>query len=192
MLIGILGIQGSREEHAEILKSLKVPCVYVRTAEELEKVDGIILPGGESTTIGMLIGRNSLDKALKKRLLQGLPAYGTCAGAILLAKEIAGEQKADNLKIMDIVISRNAYGAQLDSFITEIDVPVLGKAKLEAVFIRAPKIEKIGKNAEILAEYQGSPVLVKEGNIMVSTFHPELTDDQRVHKYFLKMVYESK
>ncbi len=188
MLIGILAIQGSREEHAEILKKLGVEFLYVRNKEELARVDAIILPGGESTTIGMLMARNSLNSALKAAIAGGLPVYGTCAGAILLAKKIVGNQQADTLGLMDIGILRNAYGAQLDSFVTDLKVPVLGKEALEAVFIRAPQIENVGKAVEILAEYNKKPVLVREKNMLVSTFHPELTEDTRVHKYFLSFV----
>ena len=188
MLIGILAIQGSREEHAEILKKLGVDFLYVRNKEELARVDAIILPGGESTTIGMLMARNSLNSALKEAIAGGLPVYGTCAGAILLAKKIVGSQQADTLGLMDIGILRNAYGAQLDSFVTDLKVPVLGKEALEAVFIRAPQIENVGKGVEILAEYNKKPVLVREKNMLVSTFHPELTEDTRVHKYFLSFV----
>ncbi len=188
MLIGILAIQGSREEHAEILKKLGVDFLYVRNKEELARVDAIILPGGESTTIGMLMARNSLNSALKAAIAGGLPVYGTCAGAILLAKKIVGNQQADTLGLMDIGILRNAYGAQLDSFVTDLKVPVLGKEALEAVFIRAPQIENVGKAVEILAEYNKKPVLVREKNMLVSTFHPELTEDTRVHKYFLSFV----
>lgn len=188
MLIGILAIQGSREEHAEILKKLGVDFLYVRNKEELARVDAIILPGGESTTIGMLMARNSLNSALKAAIAGGLPVYGTCAGAILLAKKIVGNQQADTLGLMDIGILRNAYGAQLDSFVTELNVPALGKEALEAVFIRAPQIENVGKGVEILAEYNKKPVLVREKNMLVSTFHPELTEDTRVHKYFLSFV----
>ena len=191
MTIGILGIQGSREEHAEILKKLKIDYSYMRTPQELEKVKGLIIPGGESTSIGMLMKRNKLASALKQRIHQGMPVYGTCAGAILMAKKFSGEEKADTLAVMDIEIIRNAYGGQLDSFVSEIEIPVLGKTPFEAVFIRAPKIIATSKNVEILAECEGSTVMAKEGNLLVSTFHPELTDDSRVHKYFLKMVYES-
>lgn len=187
MLVGILAIQGSREEHAEVLKRLGVDFLFVRTPEELAQVDAIILPGGESTTIGMLMRRNKLHAALTKAIKNGLPVYGTCAGAILLAKEIVGEQQADTLGVMDVSIERNAYGAQLDSFVTELNAPALGKAPLEAVFIRAPKIAKVAKNVEILAKYGKEPVLVREKNMLISTFHPELTDDIRIHKYFLTL-----
>lgn len=188
MLIGILAIQGSREEHAEVLRNLGVDFLYVRTPEELAKVDAIILPGGESTTIGMLMRRNKLHEALQKTIGKGLPTYGTCAGAILMAKKIVGEDQADTMGLIDIAIRRNAYGSQLESFVTELDVPVLGKSPLEAVFIRAPQIESIGKNVEILAKHNGKPVFVREKNMLVSTFHPELTGDLRIHKYFLSFL----
>lgn len=188
MLVGILAIQGSREEHAGVLKKLGVDFLFVRTSEELAQVDALIIPGGESTTIGMLMRRNKLHEALKKAIKNGLPVYGTCAGAILLAKEIVGEQQADTLGVMDVAIVRNAYGPQLDSFVTELKAPALGKVPLEAVFIRAPKIAKIGKNVEVLAEHEREPVLVRENNMLISTFHPELTDDIRIHKYFLSFI----
>lgn len=192
MLIGILGIQGSRKEHAKILEKLGAEILYVRTPEELAKIDAIVMPGGESTTMGKLMKRNGLGKALKKRLETGMPAYGTCAGAILLAKKIVSEEKAAGLEMMDVEISRNAYGSQLDSFIAELNVDRFGGQPLEAVFIRAPQIKKVSKEVEVLAEYDGSAVLLQQGKILISMFHPELTEDTRVHEYFLSLANGAK
>ena len=186
MIAGVLAIQGSVIEHIEALKRAGAREVLeVRTCEDLEKVDCLVMPGGESTTIGKLLAREGLDKAIKRRARNGMPIYGTCAGAILLAKTIAGEQKAKNLGLMDIEIERNFYGRQLDSF--ETDVNFLGK-KIPAVFIRAPKILGVGKDVEILAKYKSDIIMCRQGNMLVTTFHPELTDDPTVHKYFLNLV----
>lgn len=192
MTIGILAIQGSREEHAQMLDRIGVKWVYVRTINELKNVDALIMPGGESTHISMSITESGLFEAIQKRAKDGMPIFGTCAGAILLSKEILDEKKVIPLSLIDLSIDRNAYGTQLDSFATEVDIPVLSNQKIEAVFIRAPIVKRVGKNVEVLAEYDGSPILLKEGNVLISTFHPELTEDLTVHKYFLSIIHEAK
>lgn len=186
--IGILAIQGSVIEHAEMIRKLGLTPFLVRTKKELNDVDALILPGGESTTIGHIMKKFSIDKDFIKRVKEGMPVYGTCAGAILLAKKLTGTQRTTRFSLMNIEIERNAYGRQVDSFIENIKIPLLGKTPFEAVFIRAPKIKKTGKNVEILAEYRGEPIMCREGNILISTFHPELTKDTRVHKYFLNFL----
>lgn len=193
-IVGILALQGDVIEHVKAIQSCSsdsesIETVEVRTINDLEKVSALIIPGGESTTIGKLLIKTKLDEAIKQKARQGLPIYGTCAGAIILAKSITGPQQADNLKLIDIEIQRNGYGRQLDSFIT--DIPVSEKVSthpINAVFIRAPIITKLGENTEVLAECEGNPVLVQEENILVSTFHPELTNDNTVHRYFLDMI----
>ncbi len=185
MKAGVLAIQGSVTEHVSALKRAGADeVIEVRTCEDLEQVDCLAMPGGESTTIGKLLKLEGLDKAIKKRARAGMPVYGTCAGAILLAKTISGEQKADNLGLMDIDVERNSYGRQLDSF--ETDIEVFGKL-LHAVFIRAPRILSVSDDVEILAKYKSDIIMCRQGSMLVSTFHPELTDDPAVHKYFLKM-----
>lgn len=188
--IGVLAIQGSVVEHLEILEKCGAQAVLVKKLEHLNKAQALILPGGESTTIGKLLKRFGLGSEISKRAKAGMPLYGTCAGAILMAKEILNDQPEYSLNLMDVGIERNSYGAQLDSFITELNIPVLGKQKVPAYFIRAPKITRVGKNCEVLAKVSEDPVLIREGNLLISTFHPELTEDTRVHRYFLEMLKE--
>src|SRR3989338_11432725 len=156
MKIGILALQGDVKEHAKMLESCGAEPVLVKLPQDLDGINGIILPGGESTAIGLLMKKSGLDSALKEKIQNGLPAYGTCAGAILLAKEIIGENP--RLGLMNISVKRNDYGRQIDSF--EADVPVKSfTEKFHAVFIRAPVIEKTGNTIEILAEFEGKPIL---------------------------------
>ncbi|MBI4994562.1 pyridoxal 5'-phosphate synthase glutaminase subunit PdxT [Candidatus Peregrinibacteria bacterium] len=200
MRIGVLDIQGSVEEHISALKKCGIAPITVKTKKDLREINGLIIPGGESTTIGKLLKLYGLDKEIRKRALRfptsdlrPLAVYGTCAGAILLAKKIAN-QRPDSLSLMDVEISRNAYGRQLDSFETSINIPKLGIKNFEAVFIRAPRIKRAFKKAKVLAEYNGKPVMVQQENLLVTTFHPELTNDLRIHKYFLELTkkYASK
>jgi 5'-phosphate synthase pdxT subunit len=191
MKIGVLDIQGSVEEHFEALKKAGSEPVLVKDVATLDKVAGLIMPGGESTTIGKLLKRFKLAEPIRKKVLSGFPVWGTCAGAILLAKEIIGNQQSDSLRLADIAIERNAYGRQMDSFETEI---VFDGKKIPAIFIRAPKISRVGKGVKILAKIYlaGSStgaeiVAAREGNILLTTFHPELTDSVFVHRYFMKM-----
>ena len=184
MKIGILALQGDFREHAEAVKKLGAEAVLVKLPEDLNEVHALIMPGGESTTIGMLMERHKLGVEIKKKHKEGMPIYGTCAGAIILAKEIIGS-KQPKLNLADISIKRNDYGRQIDSF--EADFNIKGIGDFKGIFIRAPVIKKIHNGAEILAEYDKSPVMVKHDSILITTFHPELTDDLRVHKYFLEM-----
>lgn len=181
--IGVLDIQGSVEEHLAALKKIGASAIAVKTKTDLEKVDGLIIPGGESTTIGKLMKRYGLDKAIRKR---GIPVWGTCAGAILLSKKIYN-RKPHSLGLMNIAIVRNAYGRQIDSFQTEISVPALGRRKVPAIFIRAPRIKKTSTSIRVLAEYNGEPVMVRQGRLLATMFHPELTADTRIHRYFISM-----
>ncbi|MFA5821349.1 MAG: pyridoxal 5'-phosphate synthase glutaminase subunit PdxT [Candidatus Gracilibacteria bacterium] len=179
--IGVLDIQGSVEEHFAALEKAGAEAVLVKNKEGLKLIDGLIIPGGESTTIGKLLKESGMDKEIMKLRV---PIYGSCAGAILLAKKISGREKAPNLGLMDIEIERNAYGRQTESFETEV---VFDGKKIPAIFIRAPKIKKIGKDVKVLAMDGKDIVAVREGRFLATMFHPELTEDLSVHRYFLKM-----
>ncbi|GBD00088.1 Pyridoxal 5'-phosphate synthase subunit PdxT [bacterium HR17] len=186
MRIGVLAIQGDFAEHIAMLQRLGVEAVKVRLPKDLEGIDGLILPGGESTTLGIVGKRYGMLEALQERLRGGLPVFGTCAGTILLARHIV-ESDQPRLGVLDIVVNRNAYGRQKDSFEAPICVPKLGEVPVRGVFIRAPIIESVGAGVEVLAELDGKPVLVQQDNILASTFHPELTDDLRLHRYFVQL-----
>ena len=186
MRIGILAIQGDYEAHAKVLDRLGVEHVFVRLPGDLAGLNGIILPGGESSTHLKVLTEEGLFDALKQFAASGGAFFGTCAGAILLAREVHGPRQA-SLGLLDISVLRNAYGRQLASDV-HMGRTNLRKAPLEMVFIRAPIIESVGKGIEVLAEDAGHPVLVRQGRILASTFHPELTDDPAVHEYFLKLM----
>ena len=190
MKIGILAIQGDFEAHAKVLERLGVEYVYVRTPEDLKDVDGLILPGGESTTHMKLLVETGLEKTIREMAAKGCALFGTCAGAILLARDVKGpEQKS--LGLMDMTVVRNAYGRQLSSDVFLLPTR-LKDEPLEMVFIRAPLIEKIGAGVEVLAERDGKPVLVEQGRMMAATFHPELTEDTTIHEHFLKLAMNGK
>ncbi len=186
MKIGILGMQGDIEEHLATMEKIKVEAVRVKSVKTLETVNGLIMPGGESTTMLRLLKLTGLFDLLKEKIKNGFPVYGTCAGLILLADEVEHPTQ-DSLKILDLSVSRNGYGRQVDSFHAEISVPVIGDKSFDAVFIRAPIITKVGK-VEILASYNGMPVFVRQKNVIASTFHPELSNDTRIHEFFVEMV----
>jgi len=188
MKIGIVAIQGDYEAHGKMLERMRVEHPFVRLPKDLEGLNGIILPGGESTTHLKVMKEECLFAALKQFAANGGAFFGTCAGAILLAREVHGPPQ-DSLGLLDISILRNAYGRQLASDV-HMGPTKLRKEPLEMVFIRAPIIESIGQGVEVLAEDAGHPVLVRQGKILVSTFHPELTDDPSVHEYFLKQVVQ--
>jgi 5'-phosphate synthase pdxT subunit len=188
--IGVLALQGAFIEHIKILQQLGAEVVPVRLPQELESLDGLIIPGGESNTIGKLMQKYKLSPVIQRLIAEGLPVLGTCAGMILLANQVAG-LNGYSLKVMDIGVKRNAFGRQVDSFETDIRMPILGDSPFHAVFIRAPWIENIGNDVEILAQLQdGTPVAAREGNIIVAAFHPELTSDTRIHEYFLSLIEE--
>jgi len=186
LLIGVLALQGDFREHIWALQRLGVEAFAVKTVSDLEKVDGLIIPGGESTSIGRIAQVTGVGEKILQLAKEGLPIYGTCAGMILLAKRIVDHPEQYSFRLMDIVVQRNAYGRQIESFEVYLDVARLGKVK--AVFIRAPKIVELGKGVEVLASYENTPVLVQQGKLLASSFHPELTDDLRIHEYFVKMV----
>ena len=189
MKVGILALQGDVREHIEILRKLNAESVKVKLPQDLEDIDALIIPGGESTTIGMLIKKYNLDTKIREKYTKGMPIYGTCAGAILLAKNIENSRQP-KLSLIDIEIERNAYGRQAESFEAELNIKKIGKFK--GIFIRAPIVKTVYDGVEILAEHNNFPVMIKQDNILITTFHPELTNDLRVHKYFLNMVKEYK
>jgi len=185
MTIGILALQGDFREHAAALSALGVEAITVRTPEAIAACDALILPGGESTTIGKLMRRFGVDAALRAHHAAGRPLFGTCAGAILLSRVVT-EGDVGQLGLLDATISRNAYGRQTDSF--ETDLAVVGLATpLRAVFIRAPRFVALGTGVEVLARVGDEPVLVREGCVLAATFHPELTADGRVHALLVGM-----
>jgi pyridoxal 5'-phosphate synthase pdxT subunit len=185
MTIGILAIQGDYQAHAKMLDRIGVAHRYVRTAEDLKGLEGIILPGGESTTHLKVMTEEGLFEPLKKFGADGGALYGTCAGAILLARDVHGPSQA-SLGLLNATVLRNGYGRQLASEVHLVQTK-LRERPVEMVFIRAPIFEALGSEVEILAEANGHPVLVRQGNILASTFHPELTDDPAIHEYFVKM-----
>lgn len=186
MKIGILALQGAFLEHQKILNDLNVENILVKTAEDLENIDGIILPGGESTAIGKLLRDFNILEPLKNKIKNGFPVFGTCSGMILLAKKIT-DSDISHLGTMDIEVKRNAYGRQLGSFETFETFKGIDK-KIKMVFIRAPYVNNFGKNVEVLATVNDHIVAVKEKNMLAISFHPELTEDTSIHKYFLNIV----
>ncbi len=186
--IGVLALQGAFAAHAAALQRLGVRADEVRVAGDLAECDALVMPGGESTTMSQLLETSQLFDPLAKRIADGMPVFGTCAGMILLSRHIAdGRPDQRSFAALDIDVQRNAYGRQLDSFETEIAVQGFDRA-FHAVFIRAPRISRIGSEIETLATYDGKPVLVRSNTVMAASFHPELADDDRVHQLFLNMV----
>jgi 5'-phosphate synthase pdxT subunit len=180
--IGVLALQGDFREHQEITRSLGHQAPAIRRGEELLGLDGLIIPGGESTTIALLAKNFGLIEPIRKAIKSGLPVYGSCAGMILLADHIVdGAVNQETFGGIDMVVKRNAFGRQVDSFEGEID---FNGAKIHGVFIRAPWVESVGDKAQVLAEFQGHPVAVRQGKLLATSFHPELTDNSSVHRYF--------
>ncbi|SNS23908.1 pyridoxal 5'-phosphate synthase glutaminase subunit PdxT [Rhodococcoides kyotonense] len=192
--IGVLALQGDVREHLAALESSGAHGIRVRRPEELDKVDGLILPGGESTTMSTLLSVFDLLEPLRARLKDGLPAYGSCAGMILLASEILDTRPdAHHLDGLDITVRRNAFGRQVDSFETDLDVVGIDGDPVRAVFIRAPWVERVGPDVEVLATVPDGPaegrvVAVRQGSVMATSFHPEVTGDRRVHHLFVNLV----
>lgn len=187
--IGVLGLQGAIREHIRSVEASGAEGVIIKRKEQLDEIQGLILPGGESTTMRRLIDKYDFFDALKSFGKQGKPIFGTCAGLILMAENITGQDNA-HLKLMDMTVTRNAFGRQKESF--EMELPIKGIAEdFNAVFIRAPYVTEVGSQAEVLAEYNGAIVAAKQDNFLVASFHPELTDDHRMTAFFVKMVEES-
>jgi 5'-phosphate synthase pdxT subunit len=182
MRIGVLALQGAFAEHAAMLRSLGVRAEEVRTPQGLKGLDGLILPGGESTSMRRLAGAGGLDGAVRD-FGRGRPVWGVCAGLILLAAQVEGEEAFAGL--MDMAVSRNAYGRQRESFVADLRLDCLAGGPYPGVFIRAPRVEAAGQGVEVLVRLDGAPVALRQGNLLATAFHPELTPDDRMHRYFL-------
>ena len=188
--IGVLALQGAVREHAEAIRDVGAEPVLVRLPEDLEGLDALILPGGESTTMRKLIDRYGLREPILSMARHGKPMLGTCAGMILLADRLTDGEPAV-LGLLDMAVERNAYGRQLDSFEADLDVPALGEEPLHGVFIRAPVVADIGDGVEVLArDEDGRPIAVRQGKVLATAFHPELTDDRRLHRLLLELIAE--
>jgi 5'-phosphate synthase pdxT subunit len=196
MKIGVIGLQGAVSEHIDAAKramqklGIKGEVIWAGRPEQLDDLDGIIIPGGESTTIGKLMLTTGIIEKVRKKAAKGTPIFGTCAGLITLAKrgdDQVVRTKQPLLSLMDIKVVRNAFGRQRESFETDLDIPILGKEPIRAVFIRAPAVEKVSGDVQVLAKFQDKIVAVKQGNIIAVAFHSELTPDTRLHEYFLRM-----
>jgi 5'-phosphate synthase pdxT subunit len=187
--VGVLALQGAVEPHREVLEALGETVVEVRTPEDLAVVDAVILPGGESTTMSFLLDSSGLRDPLAARLADGLPALGTCAGMILLATEVLdGRDDQRSLGVIDLTVRRNGFGRQRESFESTLSISALGIEGFRAVFIRAPVVERVGAGVEVLASVGDQPVLCRQGAVTVSSFHPELSDDLRLHQRFLEEI----
>ena len=187
--IGVLAIQGDFLEHRNMLDSIGIESVEVRLPEQLENIDGLIIPGGESTTIVQLIDIYEMRQPLVEKVRKGLAVWGTCAGMIVIAKHLK-DKRPNPLGLMDIEVSRNAFGRQIDSFETNLDINGMDRPPMHAIFIRAPLVTEIGNGVEILAEVdQGKPVAVKQNRILATSFHPELTEDPRMHTMFANIAH---
>lgn len=192
MKIGVLAVQGAFREHEQILRDLGVETVQVKRTAHLEGLDGLIIPGGESTSIGRLMREYDLIAPIQELAKDGFPLFGTCAGMIVLANKISSGE-AFHLGVLDVEVNRNSFGRQKDSFEADVQIPVIeGDEGFPAVFIRAPHIVSVGENVDVLATYEDRIVAVQEGNLMAISFHPELTDDNRIHKYFVDIVSRAK
>ena len=189
--IGVLGMQGAFQKHIDAIHACDHEAFWIREVFELERVDGLILPGGESTTVGKLLDRWGLVEPVRRRVAEGMPLFGTCAGMIVMAKALDDETHQPRLHLMDIVVRRNAYGRQVDSFESDLTIPSIGSRPFRGVFIRAPLVSAVGDGVEVLSRYGSDAVFVRQGHLLAAAFHPELTDDLRVHQYFLQMVEES-
>ncbi len=189
MKIGVLAAQGAYIEHIHALNKIKVETSEVRLPQDLDNLDGLIIPGGESTTITKLMLAYDLSHRIKELVERGLPVMGTCAGMIVLAKKVIDGNGVQSLNLIDITVRRNAFGRQANSFETDLKIEVLGEKPFHSIFIRAPLIESISDNVEILARLDnGTIVAARQNNKMVLSFHPELTDDLRIHQYFIDLI----
>jgi 5'-phosphate synthase pdxT subunit len=189
--IGALALQGASAAHLKVLVGLQCDTVAVKLPRDLEGLDGLIVPGGESTTIGKLMARTGLDEAIRAFGAAGNAIFGTCAGMILLANRIEDSDQP-HLGLMDMTVRRNAFGRQVESFEADIPIPILGDDPCRAVFIRAPWVSEVGPGVEVLATYQDRVVLARQNRLLACAFHPELTDDSRIHRLFLGMAADSR
>jgi len=195
-IVGVLALQGDVREHEQALSACEVSTARVRSVEDLDGVDALVIPGGESTTMSNLALRWGLFGPLRERVAAGMPAYGSCAGMIMLANVIeGGRPDQETIGGLDVTVRRNAFGRQVDSFESNLHIPVLGDETVHAVFIRAPWVERVGDGVTVLGRVEGGPadgriVAVQQGHLLATSFHPELTGDVRVHRYFVEMVRE--
>ncbi|WP_054025852.1 pyridoxal 5'-phosphate synthase glutaminase subunit PdxT [Bacillus sp. FJAT-28004] len=189
MKIGVLALQGAVAEHIRSLEAAGAEAVAVKRVEQLEELQGLVIPGGESTTIGKLMRKYGFMEAVADFSAQGKPLFGTCAGLIVLADEIEGQEDA-HLRLMDMTVARNAFGRQQESFETDLDVKGIDEP-VRAVFIRAPLIKKVGASVDVLSTYRDEIVTARQGHLLAVSYHPELTDDYRLHAYFVDMVKEA-
>lgn len=187
MKIGVLALQGAFREHCRMLEDCGATAAEIRKSEDLDDLSGLVIPGGESTTIGKLMVEWGLLKKIQSRVNEGMAVYGTCAGMILLAKDIVDSDQP-RLGLMDITVRRNAFGRQRESFEADMLVPELGAEPIKAVFIRAPYIERAGSKVHVMAVVRDKIVIARQDKILVTAFHPELTQDNRIHKYFISMI----
>ncbi len=186
MKVGVLALQGDSEAHARVLADLGVDPVELRVPGDLDGVERVVLPGGESTTLSFLLDSSGLFEPLAERLADGMPAFGTCAGMILLAREVLdGRTDQHGFGVVDLAVRRNGYGRQIHSFEADLPVDGLPGGPFPAVFIRAPVVERAGPAVEVLARIDGRPVLCRQGPVLVGAFHPELSGDSRIHELFL-------
>ena len=186
--VGVLALQGDFREHAAVFERLGVETILVRTAEQIDGLDALVIPGGESTTIGKLAERFGLLEPMRSAISGGLPTFGTCAGMIFLAAGTTGRPQTQ-LGVLDVVVERNAFGRQVDSFEAQLDVKGMDEP-VHAVFIRAPWIVEVGEAVDVLAEVDGHPVVVQQGNVLAASFHPELTGDDRFSTLLLDLILE--
>lgn len=191
MKIGVLALQGAVSEHIKAIEACGAEGIAIKRPQQLKEIDGLIIPGGESTTIGRLMIAYEFIDAIRQFSAAGKPIFGTCAGLIVLAKRIAGQDDS-YLGLMDITVSRNAFGRQRESFEADLDVKGIEGGALRGVFIRAPLVTETGAGVEVLATYQDQAVAVREGHLLGTSFHPELTDDYRMHEYFVEMVKQNR
>ncbi len=190
MRIGVLALQGDVVEHLRALEESGVDAIPVKTPEDLASIDGLIIPGGESTTVMKLLDRFDLAEPVIARTREGMPLWGTCMGMIVVARDVTGTQQT-TLGLMDISVRRNAFGRQNESAEVSLAIPALGGKDFPAVFIRAPWVERAGQAVEVLAERDGRAVMVRQENMLATSFHPELSGDRRVHEYFMRMVRDA-
>jgi pyridoxal 5'-phosphate synthase pdxT subunit len=189
-MVGVLALQGDVVEHVAALERAGARALAVKTPAQLAAVDGLVIPGGESTTVMKLLARFAMSDPLRARAREGMPVWGTCMGMIVAAHDVVGLDQP-TLDLIDISVRRNAFGRQNESTELDLDIPVLGEKPFPAIFIRAPWIERVGPGIELLAKRDGHGVMVRQNNVLGTSFHPELTPDDRVHAYFLKMVHEA-
>jgi len=191
MRVGVLALQGAFREHRRILTECGMDSLEVRKPEELTLVDGLIIPGGESTTIGKLMVQFGLDQAIREAAAQGMPIFGTCAGMIMMAHGIQGRNQF-SLGLLDVDVARNGFGRQVDSFEADLEIAGLAGGPYHAVFIRAPYVTAARPGVEVLATFEDKIVMVRQGNFLGAAFHPELTDDPRIHLYFRQMIEKAR